>query len=63
VVSLFLITQVPNASDQWRMAVLLRPFDCLSLRLEGGEDVVGVILDNIVVDGISLGATLGRGSI
>jgi hypothetical protein len=40
------------------VAVLLRPFDCFSLRLEGSEDVVGVILDNIVVDGVSLAATL-----
>jgi len=35
VVSLFLITQMANASDQRCVAVLLRPFDWL--RLEGGS--------------------------
>ena len=35
------------------------PIRLLLAALEGGEDVVGVILDNIVVDGVSLGATLG----
>jgi hypothetical protein len=39
------------------MAVLLGPFDCFSLPLEGGEDVVGVILNYIVIDRISLGPT------
>jgi hypothetical protein len=47
-----------NASDQRCVAVLLRPFDCFSLRLEGGKKVVGMVLDNIVVDGVSLGPTL-----
>ena len=41
-----------NASDQRCVAVLFRPFDCFSLRLEGGEKVVGMVLDNIVVDGV-----------
>ena len=40
------------------MAIFLRPLDCLTLRLEGREDVVGVVLDNIVVDGVSFGPTL-----
>jgi hypothetical protein len=31
------------------MAVLLRPFDCFSLRLEGGEKVVGLRADRLVM--------------
>jgi hypothetical protein len=36
-----------NPNDQRCVAVLLRPFDCFSLRLEGGKKVVGMVLDNI----------------
>jgi hypothetical protein len=60
VISLLLVVQVPNASDMGSMAVLLRPLDGFPLRLEAGEDVVGMILDNIMVP---LVAALGRGSI
>ena len=50
VISLLLVVQVPDASDVGSMAVLLRPLDCLALRLEGREDAVAVVLDYIVVD-------------
>jgi hypothetical protein len=39
------------------MAVLLRPFDCFALGLEGGKDVIGVILNNIIIDRVSLWST------
>jgi hypothetical protein len=52
-----------DASDVGRMAVLLRPLDRLALRLERGEDVVRVVLDNIIINRVPLGPTLGRGSI
>ena len=32
------------------MVVLLRPLDCFSLRLEGGEKVVGMVLDHVIID-------------
>ncbi len=36
--------QMTDARDSRAMAVLLRPFDCFVLGLEGGEHVVGVVL-------------------
>ena len=53
-ISLLLIVQVSDASDVGGMAVLLCPLDCFALGLEGGEDVVGVVFDNVVVDMASL---------
>ncbi|MGZ4853362.1 MAG: hypothetical protein ACXV3D_09285 [Halobacteriota archaeon] len=41
------------------MAVLPCPLDCLALRLQGREDVVRVVLDNVIINRIPLGATLG----
>jgi hypothetical protein len=58
VIGLLLVVQVPDASDVGCMAVLLRPFDCLALRLEGGKDVVRVVLDNIIIDSAALCPTL-----
>ena len=58
VISLFLVVQVPDASDVGGMAIFLRPLDCLTLRLECRENVVGMVLDNIVVDGVFFGPTL-----
>ena len=58
VIGLLLVVQVPDASDVGCMAVLLRPFDCLALRLEGGKDVVRVVLDNIIIDRAALRPTL-----
>ena len=57
-ISLFLVVQEPDASNVGGMAVLLRPLDCLALRLEGRENAVVVVLNNIVVDGVFLGPTL-----
>ncbi len=57
-VSLLLVVQVPDTRDVGGMAVLLRPVDGFPLGLEGGEDVVGVVLNHVVVDRVSLGTTL-----
>jgi hypothetical protein len=54
-----LVVQMPNASDMGAMAVLFRPPDCLVLRLEGGENVVRVILDDVIIDRGALGPPLG----
>jgi hypothetical protein len=56
VIGFFLVIQMPDPSDVGRMAVLLRPLDCLALRFEGSEDVVRVVLDNVIIDGVPLGA-------
>ena len=42
VIGFLFVVQVPNARDMGCMAILLRPFDSLALRPEGGEDMVGV---------------------
>jgi hypothetical protein len=59
VIRLLLVIQVPNASDMRVVAVLPCPIDRFLLRLEGGEDVVGMILDHLIVDMAPVKATLG----
>jgi hypothetical protein len=54
-----LIIFVPDTSDKRGVALTLRPIDGLSLRFEGGEHVVGMILDDIIIDVAPLRATLG----
>ncbi len=44
-IGLLLVVQVPDTRDVGGVAILLRPLDCLALRLKGGEDVVRVILN------------------
>jgi hypothetical protein len=52
---------VPNASDVGGVTIFLRPVDRFVLGLEGGEYVVRMVFDNVVVDMTAFGA-LGRGS-
>jgi hypothetical protein len=41
-----------------RMAILLRPFDRFVLGLEGGEDMIGMVLNNVILDSAARGTTL-----
>jgi hypothetical protein len=50
---------VPNAGDKRVMTSSLRPFDSLSLRLEGTEHVVGMVFNNVIVDPAPLRPTFG----
>jgi len=59
VVRFFLIIQVSDARDKGSVAVRLRPIDCFALRLEGAEDMIGMIFDYIVVDIAALRAAFG----
>jgi hypothetical protein len=59
VIGLLLIVEMANAGDMRRMAVTLRPFYCLVLRFEGGECVVGMVFDHIVVNAGTYGMALG----
>jgi hypothetical protein len=52
---------MPNAGNERRMALSFCPPDRFVLRLEGGEYVVRMILDNIVVDRVTLTASLRAG--
>jgi hypothetical protein len=49
-VGLVLLVQVPDAGDVRRVAFLLRPGNSFVLGLERPEHVVGVILDNVIID-------------
>jgi len=51
-----LIIQVPDTSDKRRMALTFRPIDGFSLRFEGPEHVVRMVLDDIIVDTAPLAA-------
>jgi YidB-like protein len=61
VISLFLIVQVPNASDVRDVSIFLRPFDRFVLSLEGGEDIVRMVFNHIVVDMSAFWPTFGPG--
>src|SRR5215472_12116785 len=50
VIRLHLVIQVPNARNQRRVPVLLRPIDCPFLRMENSKGVVGMILDHVIFD-------------
>ncbi len=54
-----LIIQIPNASNKRGVAPTFRPIDRLSLRFEGGEHVIRMVFDDIIVDMAPLGAALG----
>jgi hypothetical protein len=59
VVGLLLIIQVPDAGDEWGVAAMFRPIDRLSLRREGAEHVVRMILHDIVFYVAAFWATFG----
>ena len=48
-VGFLLIVQVSDSSNKWSVALFFCPIDCFSLRLEGGEGVVGVVFHDIVI--------------
>jgi hypothetical protein len=57
VIRVLLVAQVANTSNERVMTVALRPLDCLSLRLEGREGMISMILDDVILDRFSLTAT------
>jgi hypothetical protein len=59
VIGSLLVIQMPDASNKRRMAVAFRPIDRISLRLEGGEDVICVVFDYIIVDVTPFRTALG----
>jgi hypothetical protein len=61
VVGLLPVVEVADAGDQRHMALLARPIDGLALRFESGQDVVGLVFNDLVVDRVAIGATLGTG--
>jgi hypothetical protein len=59
VIGFLLVVQMPDASDKRGVALPFCPIDCFVLRWEGGEHVVRVVFDDIMVDTVSLGMALG----
>ena len=49
VIWLFLVVQLPDASDMRGVPGLLRPFDCFVLGLEGLKDMVRVVFNNVIL--------------
>ena len=62
VIWLFLVVQVPDASDMRRVPSLLRPFDCFVLGLEGLKDMVRVVFNDVILYGAALTHTEHRSS-
>ena len=56
---IFLSFQMPDAGNERVMPALLRPLDRFGLRREDRELVVGMILDDIIVDTVPLGPAFG----
>jgi hypothetical protein len=50
VIRLLLVVQSPDASDMSPVAILLGPFDCVELGLEGRESVICVGFDYVILD-------------
>ena len=62
VIWLFLVVQVPDASDMRRVPRLLRPFDCFVLGLEGLKDMVRVVFNDVILYGLPSGRPFGLAS-
>jgi|SRR5579862_2421122 len=60
-IRVLLIIEMPNPSDEGRVATLYCPVYCLMLRSERGKDFVRVIFHDIIVDRIAFWAALGSG--
>jgi hypothetical protein len=56
-----LVVQVPDGRNMQYGPVLLRPLDYLTLRIECGEYVIGMVVYHEVVNGIALMATFWTG--
>jgi hypothetical protein len=62
VVRLLFIIQVTDTGGQRCVALATRPHDCFVPGLEGGEHVVGIVLNDVVGNRASVDAALGRAS-
>jgi len=60
-VRIFLVIEVPDASDEWMVTILLRPIDCFFLSFKSAEHVVRMVFDHIIVNVRSFRAALGTG--
>ncbi len=58
VIRFFLVVEVANAGDKWVVAGLFCPLYRLVLGFECGEGVIGVILDDVVINMAPLRAAL-----
>ena len=61
-IGLFLVVHVPDPSDERGVPLASRPSDRVVLRFECAEDMVGVVLDGIVIDVAPPSRPLGRAS-
>lgn len=58
-IRLFLVIQTPDARHVRRMTMLFRSFDGGLLRLEGCHGMVGMVLNNKILDRTALRLSLG----
>jgi hypothetical protein len=58
-VRFLLVVEVADAGDKRIVSLLFSPGDRVCLGLGGMQDVVGMVLNHIVVDGAVLGAAFG----
>jgi hypothetical protein len=60
-VRIFLVIEMPDASNKGMVTIRLRPIDSCSLSCESAEDVVRVVFDHVIVNVRSFRAALGTG--
>ena len=58
-VRVFLIVQMPDASDKGNVTFRFRPIDRFFLSFKSTEHMVRMVFDDIMVDTVSLGVALG----
>ena len=60
-VGVFLVIQMPDASDKGSVTLRFRPIDCFFLGFESAELMVRMVFDYIILNGRPFRATLRTG--
>ena len=60
-VGVFLVIQMPDASDKRSVTLRFRPIDCFFLAFESAELMVRMVFDYIILNGRPFRATLRTG--
>ena len=60
-VRIFLVIEVPDASDKGMVTIRLRPIDCFFLSFKSAEHVVRMVFDYIIINVRFFRAALGTG--
>jgi hypothetical protein len=54
-----LVVQVPDPRDEWSVAILFGPVDGFVLSFKSLQNMVGMVFDDVIVDGVAFRAAFG----